>query len=87
LGAAIGFVIPSILVGDNSDKHDVFYLMLVEFIVVGCAAIPAILFYKAKPPIPPSNTADEQRDEFKPAISRCIKSPSFRFLLISFACV
>lgn len=57
VGVALGFIVPGFVIPQHMSKrdgkHHIRDLMLMEAIIASIALIPAIIFFKSKPPTPP----------------------------------
>lgn len=66
LGVAIGFVLPVLFVTDQDNlpenredaKTNIFYSLLCQALIQTAVTIIIVVFYKEKPPTPPSASAD-----------------------------
>lgn len=86
LGSAVGFLLPGVMVGSESShtkgKELFLKLLLVEAIITTVLSVPLFVFFREKPPIPPSASAELPRESFKKGLKSISKNTSFLTLLV-----
>jgi FLVCR family feline leukemia virus subgroup C receptor-related protein len=78
-------LLPGYLVGEESspDKGKELFvrLLLIEGIIGTVLCVPIFIFFREKPPTPPSASASVPREDFKKGIKLLLKNKSFLWLL------
>jgi len=88
LGCSIGYIIPSIFVGDNSNSNDIYNLLLCEALMTTIVSIVFIAAFKDKPDTPPcAAAAVEKQAGFVEGLCIIVKNKNYLWLLISGATV
>lgn len=91
LGVGIGFLIPSLFVEDNVSKEEgksqFFNLVFAEAIIATVCTLPVFVFFREKPPTPPSFAAETKKTSFRNSIWKVMKNKNFVLLLIAFSTV
>ena len=86
VGTAIGFVLPGVIVGSADsppEGKDLFMrLLLIEAVIATVLCVPLFVFYKEKPPTPPSPSAERPRENFKSGVINIFKNRNFLALLV-----
>jgi MFS transporter, FLVCR family, feline leukemia virus subgroup C receptor-related protein len=92
----IGIFIPGMVFGKYDMDGDVdkevgrghtFDLMFVEFILAILCLVPNLILQQSKPPTPPSDSAGiTNREPFKTAIPKLLRSRNYLLLLFAFGC-
>jgi FLVCR family feline leukemia virus subgroup C receptor-related protein len=85
-GGAIGFLLPGSMVGSESspDKGKELFmkLLLIEAIIATVLSAPVFIFFREKPPTPPSPSASVKRENFKNSMKLLVKNKPFLVLLL-----
>ena len=84
VGTALGFIFPAVLV-HSSSKTQVFNLMLVEAILCSGVFIVILVGFSDKPRVPPSISAGQSRQPFRPALKAVFRNKSYLLLLVAFS--
>ncbi|EAS01074.2 MFS transporter (macronuclear) [Tetrahymena thermophila SB210] len=90
IGVGIGFLFPSFFVDDSySDqtRDQVYQLMLWQAVTMTIAIVPCIIFFKEKPPTPPSHAAEAEKMSFKESFVVIFQNKDFIKLFFAFGCV
>ncbi|KAL4430218.1 hypothetical protein ABPG74_014777 [Tetrahymena malaccensis] len=90
IGVGIGFLFPSFIVSSTysaDTRNQIYDLMLVQAIVITACCIPSIIFFREKPPTPPSHAANTEKTNFKESMPKLVKDKNFLYLYISFGCI
>ncbi|EAR83953.1 MFS transporter (macronuclear) [Tetrahymena thermophila SB210] len=90
IGVGIGFLFPSFIVSptySDSTTNEIYDLMLIQAILITACCIPTVIFFREKPPTPPSHSASVEKSKFSESMSILIRDKNFIFLYIYFGCI
>ena len=88
IGVAIGFLFPSFFIDDDDEgeiarqhiQESFFYQAIIGTVL----GVVCLIFFRSKPPTPPSNTADGMRDPFGKSVRELFGNKNFLVLLVVF---
>eukprot|EP00049_Salpingoeca_infusionum_P006786 m.111332 g.111332 ORF g.111332 m.111332 type:complete len:480 (+) comp13443_c0_seq1:1288-2727(+) len=81
LGIAIGSLVSGLMVNTGSDIR---WMLLANAAPAVAFALLALVFFKDKPPTPPSHSAEMQHDSFKDGFKKLMKNGNYWLLLFGF---
>ncbi|KAL4450799.1 hypothetical protein ABPG74_011641 [Tetrahymena malaccensis] len=90
IGVGIGFLFPSFFVDDsysNQTRDQVYQLMLWQAVTMTIAIVPCVIFFREKPPTPPSHAAEAEKMSFKESFVVIFQNKDFIKLFFAFGCV
>jgi len=91
VGGSVGFLLPGYIVGEASSpevaKPLFLRLLLIEAIIATVLCVPLFIFFREKPPSPPSASAMVKRAPFKQGIKLLFTNKNFLWLLGQQGCV
>ncbi|EAR83954.2 MFS transporter (macronuclear) [Tetrahymena thermophila SB210] len=90
IGVGIGFLFPSFVVSasySDNTRSEIYNLMLIQAIIITACCIPTVIFFREKPPTPPSHSASVEKSKFSESMCTLIRDKNFIFLYIYFGCI
>ena len=86
VGAAIGSVLPSLIVSADATFEQFFLLIIIESGLIGLTAILTIFFFRSEPPSPPSASEEHQQSiHIKEDLLRLLRNRHYMLLLAGFS--
>ena len=87
IGTAIGFFLPGAILGSEDSSttgKDLFLrLLLIEAIITTALSVPLFIFFRERPPSPPSASATVVRDHFWKGMKALSKNKSYLWILVA----
>ncbi|KAL4430217.1 hypothetical protein ABPG74_014776 [Tetrahymena malaccensis] len=90
IGVGLGFLIPSFVVSatySDNTTNEIYDLMLIQAIMITACCAPTVIFFREKPPTPPSHSASVEKSKFSESMTILIKDKNFILLYIYFGCI
>ena len=86
IGCIIGFAVPAIIISENDSKSTFIQYLIIQNVIVSLPTIPALIFAKEKPELPPSAAASRKEEpmNFWHNLRLLLGNSSYLLLCISF---